>query len=52
MRWGENKNIRPMFGTDIESVVPPNLGWSFDKKARCDATELAASLTLFSQLVG
>jgi hypothetical protein len=37
MRWGENKNVHPKHGTDIESVVPPNLGFY--------------SLTLFSQLV-
>ena len=26
MRWGENKNAHPRHGTDVESVVPPNLG--------------------------
>lgn len=35
MRWGENKNVHPDYGTDVASVVPPNLG--------C----LHASLTLF-----
>jgi hypothetical protein len=35
MRWGENKNAHPKYGTDVVSAVPPNLG--------C----LYASLTLF-----
>ena len=26
MCWGENKNVHPKHGTDVESVVPPNLG--------------------------
>lgn len=26
MCWGENKNAHPKPGTDVESVVPPNLG--------------------------
>jgi hypothetical protein len=26
MRWGENKNVHPKHGTDVASVVPPNLG--------------------------
>lgn len=24
--WGENKNVHPKYGTDVASVVPPNLG--------------------------
>ena len=27
IRWGENKNAHPKHGTDVASVVPPNLGW-------------------------